>query len=164
MNIAFLSLDDPATQTLMQSVVLAVISALGAVLTATITLASKKALQWLDGKAHAATFQCAMSKIESVTRSAVDEVEQTLVRQLKEDDRWDVETARGARDTAVEIAKRHLGIRGMKELEGCLGHAQDSIEGILRTHVEMYVKRENVERSTGSATDGKKRPIVRMGK
>ena len=147
---------DPHVQAVTQNIALTVLSALATVVTALVGMASKKILQWLDGKAHAATFECAMSKIESVTKSAVDEVEQTVVRKLKSEDQWNAETAKGARDTAVLIAKNHLGQRGLKELEGCLGQAQDSIEGMLRTHVEKNVLR--------MGTSGNASPFVAMGK
>lgn len=154
--ISFISLEDPEIQSALQNLVLLVISVLGTVVTAGITVASKKALKWLDGKSHAATFQCAVSKIETVTKNAVDEVEQTLVRQLKAEEKWDGDTAKQARDTAVDIAKRHLGDQGIKELSGCMGHTAESMEGMFRTYVEKHV------RNMGST--GNESPLVAMGK
>lgn len=148
-------LDDPQIQSALQTVILAVIVALGGVVTALITLASKKILKWLNGKAHAATFQCAIGKLEMLTKNAVDEVEQTLVRQLKADDKWDADTAKEARDTAVRIAKRHFGDKGLKELASCMGHTAGSIDGMLRTYVEKHV------RAMGT-TNGSS-PVVSMG-
>ncbi len=150
-----LSLDDPQTQAALQTVVLAVISLFGTVLAGLIGWVGTSLKKWLDGKANAAAFKCAVTKIETVTGRAVAEVEQTLVRQLKADGQWDADTARKARDIAVDIAKRHLGKRGLIELAGCFGHAAESTEGMLRTYVENRVDR------TGSTTKGS--PIVGLG-
>ena len=151
-----LNLEDPALQAAMQTIVLSVLSLLGTVITGAVAWMASYAKQWLEGKAHAATFQCAVNKLETVTKNAVDEVEQTLVRQLKADGKWNAETAREARDTAVDVAKRQLGEKGMEELEGCLGHAREAIEGMLRTYVEKQVR--------GHGNSGSDSPIVAMGK
>ena len=148
-------LDNPQIQSALQTVILALIIGLGGLITTMGTMASKRLLQWLEGKAHAATFQCAIGKLTTITKNAVNEVEQTLVRQLKATDKWDAETAKEARDTAVGIAKRHLGEKGMKELASCLGHAKESIEGMIRTYVEKYVR----EMGTSSSDS----PIVPLG-
>ena len=148
-------LDNPQIQSALQTIILTIIVTLGGLVTALIGFASKKALRWLEGKAHASTFECAIGKLTTITQNAVDEVEQTLVRQLKADNKWNADTAKEARDTAVGIAKRHLGEDGLKELAGCLGHAEESLEGMFRTYVEKHV------RAMGT-TNGKS-PVVAMG-
>lgn len=155
MLLVALSLDDPQVQTILQNIVFAVISALGTVLVAAIGLGTRKVLKFLDGKAYAATFECAIKKIGTLTKNAVMEVEQTLVRQIKKDKKWDVDTAREARDTAVSIVERHLGENGMVELGNCLGLVRESLQGMLRTYVERHVN------EMGS-TNGES-PIVAMG-
>jgi len=141
-------------QEMLQQVALGIVSLLGTVVTGLLAWASKSIKQWLEGKAHAATFQCATDKLEVVTRNAVWEVEQTLVRQLKSEDNWNVETAKLARDTAVQTAVRHLGKHGLAELKGCLGQTQEVIEGMIRTYIEKHVR--------GMGSSGDSSPIVGM--
>ena len=151
-----------AWQATMQTVVLAVISLLGTLLTALIGVGSKKLMQWLDARAkasgseaHYAAFKCATEKLSTWSRSAVDEVEQTIVRKLKREDKWDKNTARGARDTAVDVMTRHAGEQGMAELQECLGVTKDVVLGMFRTWIEKQV------RADGSSGNGS--PIVSMG-
>lgn len=151
-----------AWQSTMQTVVLAVIGLLGTVLTGLITIGSRKLLAWLDAKAkssgseaHYAAFKCATEKLSTWSRSAVDEVEQTVVRKLKRQDKWNKETARMARNTAVDVMVRHAGDQGLAELEQCLGVGREVVLGMFRTWVEKQV------RADGSSGD--KSPIVSMG-
>ena len=157
MLIAF-SLDDPSVQAALQTVVLAVVSLLGTLLAGLIGWAGASARKWLASKAHGEAFACATTKLEKLTQNAVQEVEQTLVRQLKADEKWDAGTAKEARDTAVEIVKKHLGEKGMVELKDCMGVAVDTVEGMIRTHVEKHVYSMNATSGAGKA------PLVPLGK
>ena len=151
-----------AWQSTLQTVVLAVIGLLGNVITGLITVGSGKIMKWLDAKskasgseAHYAAFKCATEKLSTWSRSAVDEVEQTVVRKLKRENKWDKGTARMARDTAVEVMTRHAGEHGMAELQDCLGVGKDVVLGMFRTWIEKQV------RDDGSSGNGS--PIVAMG-
>lgn len=128
-----------ASNPVVQDIVLSVIALAGSVITAILGLASRSLLRWLASKSHDASFNCAIQKMETLTINAVDEVEQTMVRQLKADKNWNQDTAKQARDTAVSIALRHLGDQGLREIQGCLGLQRDKIEGMLRTYVEKRV-------------------------
>jgi hypothetical protein len=113
-------------------------------------------MRWLESKSHGASFAGAIQKIETLTINAVDEVEQTLVRQLKADKEWNVGTAKQARDTAVSIAMRHLGTRGAAEVQSSLGLDREKLEGMLRTLVEKHVG--------SSGTKSEESPKVALGK
>lgn len=148
---------DEAKAELIQQVALAVISLLGMVITGFITYASNAVRKWIkakaaetESKAHLAAFTCATTKLETISKNAVEEVEQTLVRQLKEADKWDAAGAKRARDTAVKIALKHLGSQGLQELKACMGHAPDVIEGMLRTYVERTVRAHGTTKTPGS--------------
>lgn len=118
------------------------LSLMAMVITGLISWGAKSLKQWLDSKAHSASFSCATEKLETLSVGAVMEVEQALVRQLKADQEWNADTAKLARDTAVEIVKRQLGEKGLAELQGCLGLALSDIEGLIRTKVEAIVSSE----------------------
>lgn len=98
-------------------------------------------LAWLASLSHSAAFKCATQKIFHHAQLAVDEIEQTVVRQLKADGQWDRDTARMARDQAVAVIKHHLGEVGLNELKDCLGLGLDDLEGMFRSYVEAAVKR-----------------------
>lgn len=102
-----------------------------------------KASRWLEAKTHSASFSCAVEKITTVTKMLVAEAERTLVKEAQaaaEDGKLTKEEGLRIRNEVVKRAKEHLGTKGLKELQGCLGHAGDDgvamIERMLRTHVE----------------------------
>ena len=135
-----------ALRGLLSTFILGLVSLLAAAMVAGLALGRKKLNAWVSSKvasaesdAHYDAFECATGKLETLTKNAVLEVEQTLVRQLKADKKWDAETAVEARDAAVAVALNHLGSQGMGELEKCLGHGPDIINGMLRTYVEKHV-------------------------
>ena len=130
---------DQQLQEILELVVTGGLSLLTLVVTGLVSWGAKSIKQWLDSKAHMASFSCATGKLETLVMGATMEMEQTLVRQLKEDDKWDAETAKMVRDTAVGIVKRQLGERGLEELKGCLGLALADIDGIIRTKIEAFV-------------------------
>lgn len=119
----------------------AAVSILSLVVTGLITWAARSLKQFLESKAHFASFNCAMTKLEALSMNAVEEVEQTLVRQFKAEDKWGVETATEARDTAVEIVKKHLGKAGLAEVQGCLSLGLADVERLITTKVEAFVSR-----------------------
>src|SRR5690606_23581566 len=129
------------TSIIIQSLSEATLSILSMVIAALITWASRSLKRYIESKEHFASFNCALTKIEVLSRAAVEEVEQTLVRQFKAEGKWDVETATRARDTALEIVKRHLGDKGMTEIKGCLGMAMKDIERLVLTKIESFVSR-----------------------
>lgn len=148
-----------------QTVVVAVLGLLGTVIVSLLTAGSRKLIAWLDAKAkesesnaHYAAFKCATSKLETLTKNAVIEVEHTLVREAKAQKTWGADAARKARDTAVGIVIRHLGPKGLQELEGCMGHATDVIEGIVRTLVERFVQDSRIDMKPNA--NG---PVVSLG-
>jgi len=138
---------------ILEVLVTGALSLLSLVITGLLTLGSQSIKQWLDSKAHAAAFSCATTKLETLTKGAVMEIEQTVVRKLKADEKWTPETARFARDSALEIVKRQLGQKGLAELQGCLGLALKDIEGLIRTKIETTVQ------SSGSGSG----PVVDLG-
>ncbi len=116
-----------------------VLPVLGTALASLITMLVWKAQKWLDARIHDARFHCATHKIATLTTNAVNEAEQTHVRHLRKTDSWDTDRALEIRDGVVEVVKRHLGSRGVKELTGCLGIKEPAIEGMIRTHIEAAV-------------------------
>lgn len=152
--------------TALVAVLIALLGALSLAARKLIALGSGKLIAWLDAKAreteskaHLAALTCVTEKLETWSTAAVAEVEQTLVRQLKRDDKWNDTTARLARDTAVDIMRRHAGPLGMAELKQCTGLAQEVIEGMFRTWIEKKVA------SMGTASNplSPKRPVVPLG-
>lgn len=114
-----------------------IVTALGALA----TWVTWKLKDWLNAKVHDARFHCATEKISHFTANAIAEAEQTTVKQLKKDGKWDVEKAKTVRDSVVDVVKRHLGPQGLKELKGCLGHDEKVIEGMIRTQIESFLNK-----------------------
>jgi len=148
-------------QSLFRTIILGVLALLGSLLAVGIPLVSKKISTWLEAKGKGAkasaalkALQCFNEKLRTLATSAVAEVEQTLVRQLKADGTWNAETAMKARDTAVEVMTRHAGENGLAALKECGGMALPALMGVFRTWVEMIVG------ETGAK--GKNAPIVPM--
>lgn len=112
-----------------------------------LSLMIARANQWLRSRVHSASFQCATDRLTALTQNAVAEAEQTVVKTLKEDGgKWsEPETQRAVRDGVADVVKRHLGTRGMKELEGCLGIGAKEIEGMIHTHIEAAISRKKVD-------------------
>lgn len=127
-------------QQLMDILVPAVVALLGGL----ISLMLARANQWLRSRVHSASFQCATDRLTALTQNAVAEAEQTVVKTLKEDhEKWsDPETQRAVRDGVADVVKRHLGPRGMKEMQGCLGIGAKEIEGMIHTHIEAVISRD----------------------
>lgn len=162
-----------AAQELAKTAVLAVLGFLGTATTIGLAIASKRIIGWFNAKiekakaeakgaesvAHYEAMKCVTQKLDTWSTTAVAEVEQTLVRQLKADKTWDPNTALEARDTAVEIMKRHAGEGGLSELQQCTGLALPGIEGMFRTWVETKVSQQQ---SDSRPDPQKKRPIVPM--
>lgn len=155
---------DTAKAELIQQVMLTLMGIMGTVVMAFLTWAGNSMRKWITAKSKGAesnarlqAFLCATTKMETIFRNAYLEVEQTLVRQLKADEStWNSNTARHARDTAVEIGMRHLGEQGVAELSECMGHAPEVIEGIGRTLIEGFA---------GDRTDSKDAgPVVGLGR
>lgn len=120
----------------------ATISALATIVAAVIPLLGVKVSRWLESKAHLASFECANKRIMEMTRTAVLEVEQTLVKEYKKasaDGKITKEEGIAARDSAYEKVKKHLGKDGWKELLGCLKIDGEALRGLLISHIEARV-------------------------
>lgn len=156
-------------QSLFKTLILGVLGALGTLTTLGIAYLSKRISAWFQAKAKKAkadaksaeavaayeALKCLTERLEMLSTTAVAEVEQTLVRQLKaEKGAWNAETALRARDTAFEVMKRHAGEKGMAQLQECSGLALPALEGMFRTWIEMKVG-ESGGKSEGS-------PVVPM--
>ncbi|PCJ22419.1 MAG: hypothetical protein COA94_09130 [Rickettsiales bacterium] len=142
-------------QTILEMATTGALSLLAMTVSGLLAWGARSIKHWLDSQAHMASFACASTKLASLASDAVLEVEQTLVKQLKNDEAWNADTAKTARDTAAAIVKRHLGTRGLAELRGCLGLALADIEGLIRTQIEVSVQR--------AGTAGRHSPTVALG-
>lgn len=109
-----------------------------------------------DSQAHLASQKCFAYRLEKLTTRAVMDLEQTFVRKMKREKRWDKKAARIARDTAVEVMEKHAGPAGLAEMMACSGLDIEGLRDVFRTSVEAEVA------SKGS-TDARS-PIVSRGK
>lgn len=122
------------------------IQTVSTILIGLITYLGVKVSKWLDAKTHSASFSCATEKLVTITKGLVREAERTLVKEAKEaasDGKLSKEEGARIRDEVEKRAKEHLGARGLKELQGCLGHAgadgSKIIERMIRTHIESRI-------------------------
>lgn len=115
-----------------------------------------------ESTAHYEALRCFTETVGELAARAVDEVEQTMVRDLKENKKWSVDTAREARDTAVEIMVRHAGELRMERLQRCSGLGQDALVDLFRTYVESKIRRD--KSSEKPAGLGAKSPVVPLKK
>lgn len=136
-------MNEATVQFLSNEILPLVLQALGILLTTLVGWLGMKASRWLEAKTHSASFSCAVEKITTVTKMLVAEAERTLVKEAQAaaaDGKLTKEEGLKIRNEVVKRAKEHLGTKGLKELQGCLGHAGDDgmamIERMLRTHVE----------------------------
>lgn len=156
-------------QALLKTVILGLIAVLGTASAVGIAFLRVRIVAYINGKtekakaegksaeaiAHLEAFKCVVAKLDSWSTAAVAEVEQTLVRQLKkEEGQWNVQTARQARDTAVDVMKRLAGDQGIAELETCTGKTKEAIFTMFRTWVELKV--------SGSGGEAANSPVVPM--
>jgi hypothetical protein len=164
-------------QSLFETVILAALGALGTIFTVGMAFLSRRIVAWFDAKAkkakadaksaeagaHYEALKCMTEKLETLSTTAVAEVEQTLVRQFKSEPQgWNAETALRARDTAVEVMTRHAGEKGLAAMMECSGLARDALLGMFRTWVEMKVGQSSTKDK--SPPLGKGAPIVSMNK
>lgn len=161
-------------QELVKTLVLGLLGLLGTVFGVAILWVRTQATEWFNAKiekaksdaktaesaAHYEAFRCFTERLTQLATKAVDEVEQTMVRELKADKKWNVDTARKARDTAVEIMVRHAGEDGLKELQHCGKIGLDALMGMFRTYVESEVVRRGS--STPANAIGPKPVVVPM--
>lgn len=162
-----------AAQNLLKTAVLALLGFLGTAASIGLTVARKRIMAWVTAKAnkaqsdakgsessaHYEAMRCVVLKLDTWSTHAVAEVEQTLVRQLKADKKWNTETALEARDTAVEIMTRHAGDHGLSELQQCTGLGLQGVLGMFRTWIESKVSKQQ---SDTRPDPQNKRPIVPM--
>lgn len=130
----------PFTETLLDVVVPALITVLGTL----ITIGMTRLNAWLRSKVHVESFRCASEKLDKLVGDAVVEAERTLVREYqaaKADGKLTVEDGEKVRDAVVDVVKRHLGKRGLAEIEGCLGIEREHVEGMIRTRIESALDR-----------------------
>lgn len=127
-------------------VLLALISAIALTLRKVVNLGSERLVAWIDARAkteesnaHLAALECVTRKLSTWAQTAVVELEQTLVRSLKREGKWNETTAREVRDAAVEVMKRHAGPAGLAELQKCTGLDMEVLEGMMRTYIENTV-------------------------
>lgn len=139
-------METSAAQMLAEDVLPVAIQTLSAILIALISYLGMKASKWLEAKTHSASFSCATEKLVTITKGLVHEAERTLVREAKDaasDGKLTKEDAVRIRDEVAKRTKEHLGARGVKELQGCLGHAGSDgvkmIDRMIRTHIESRV-------------------------
>ena len=133
---------------LTNDIVTAAGSLLLTVITGLLAIASKSLRTWLSAQANSAhskemkeaiyAYEAAVAQLQALAANAVTEVEQTLVRQLKEDKNWDSVTAQEARDAAAEIVMRH-GKQACDVLRDAGRMTLPAIEGLVRTLVENSV-------------------------
>lgn len=124
---------------LLEPITYAALSALSGVLTILIGMVSMHLRHWLASKAHFASFECATTKLEKLSTTAVADIEQTLVRTLKAEGRWTPETALAARDAALAVMMQHLGPKGLAELQECLGLAYEDVKDMALSYIEKQV-------------------------
>lgn len=140
-------------QAVIQTFILGVLGLLGTGATLGIVFLRAKLVTYIDGKskqaeaegrsaestAHLEAFNCVVGKLDTWSTAAVQQVEQTVVRHLKKEKKWNVDTARGARDTAVDVMTELAGETGLAELETCTGKTSEAILSMFRTWIEMKV-------------------------
>lgn len=140
-------------QSLIQTFILGVLGLLATGVTLGIGFLHAKISTYIQGKskraeaegrsaesaAHLEAFNCVVGKLDTWSTAAVKQVEQTLVRKLKKEKKWDGETARLARDTAVDVMTELAGETGLAELQTCTGKTSKAIVSMFRTWVEMKV-------------------------
>lgn len=133
---------------------LAVLSAVvSMVLIPSIRAGGKHLAGLLESKGADARFSVATMKTAGLLSDAIGEVEQTFVRRMKAKGEWDGDAAKLARDTAVEVTKRHLGDGGIAEVMEGFGIKDPAVfDGKLRTMVESIVD----DRSNGAGHPGDK--------
>lgn len=94
----------------------------------------------IESEAHSASFKCAGEKLYSLAYNAVEQVHQEVVKPMKKAGIWDETVKSTAKKTALEIAMRNLGPKGLEELKVCLGQDEDSIRAQMGTFIEARVK------------------------
>ena len=82
-----------------------------------------------------------LKRFGALVATVVKEVQQTVVDELKSSDKWTKETAKEAKDAALNKLKEYLGVKGLKEVMDILGVSDGSLlDRLLSSFIEAEVK------------------------
>jgi hypothetical protein len=96
---------------------------------------------WMKARSHDARFHCAMDKVTHHAEAAVLDTFQTYTKAVARTGSWGDEAAGEAKRRGLEKLRKLLGGSGLKELQGCLGHDEEGVAGILESGLEAAVNR-----------------------
>lgn len=91
---------------------------------------------WAKAKVHDSRFHCAMDKLTSHAETAVLDVGQTYVKEVKRSGKWGAEPAAAAKEKAKGRFALLLGPAGLKELKSCLGQDEDGLKALIESALE----------------------------
>lgn len=97
------------------------------------------ASQWLESKTHSAAFACATEKLTALVAEAVQDTEQTFVKDMKKQGKWDAGAASLARGAAYDAVMRTLGPEGRQEVLGCLKLDEDGLAQRVYQMIEALI-------------------------
>lgn len=117
-----------------------IITALGTVIT---TVLLPALCNWLKAKTQSQRLQSVIDDITITVQSSVDMLEQTVVKQLKEEDSWNATSQAQVLESAVIEIMTNLSNQTFDILksEGA------NIESLVKRHIEAYIqsKKNNLE-------------------
>lgn len=116
------------------------ITALGTVIT---TVLLPALCNWLKAKTHSQHLQSVIDDITFTVQSSVDMLEQTVVKQLKEEKSWNATSQAQVLETAVTEIVTNLSNQTFDILKA-EGY---NIETLVKRHIEAYIqsKKNNLE-------------------
>lgn len=118
------------------------------VLLAVVSTALATARSWVQSKLKDDRWRGANERLERLVNDAVDEVEQTFVRPMKqnagkeEDKCWCDDCKPEAAKMAIARVLRDLGAPGMADIAARLGVDQAGLESRIRTLIEAAINRK----------------------
>lgn len=128
------------TNTLLENLNAAIISAVGAIITAAVTYLSMKLGNWLKTKIKNEKLQKLIDHTLGLTEDIVITVNQTFTDELKKAGKFDKEAQKEAFNKSLELAKSMISTDGKELLEEAFGDLEEWLTVVIESKVEEVKK------------------------